>query len=268
MFKHIIVFILFFNFIIYSNDSIMLACDRCHSHNDYLGDDPLFNAINKEYKSIEVDIVLHDNLLYVAHHKWLKKKNKFIENMYLDNLYQIYIDNDGWIYNESNDLILLIDIKTSGNNTYKVLEQVLKNYKPMLSYVKNDSFYQGAVTVILSGNKPDKDYVINTQKRYVFIDGRISDLGNNTSNRIMPLISINWKDEFKWRGNGKITDEELTDLNELVFKIHLENKIIRFWGVPDNQLSWEVLFNCGVDLINTDKVTQLYDFISKKNLLK
>ena len=83
----------------------------------------------------------------------------------------------------------------------------------------------------------------------------------------MPLISINWKDQFRWRGNGKITDEELTDLNELVFKIHLENKIIRFWGVPDNKLSWEVLFNSGVDLINTDKVTQLYEFISKKNQL-
>ena len=265
MVKYIIAFILFFNFFVYSNNKDLAICERCHSHNDYLSRNPLSNAINKKFKSIEVDIVLHDNSLYVAHHKWLKKKNKFIENMYLDDLYKIYSGNDGWIYNESNDLILLIDIKTSGNDTYKVLEQVLKNYKPMLSYVKNDSFIQGAVTVILSGNTPDKDYVINSQKRYVFIDGRTSDLGNDISNRLMPLISINWKDEFKWRGNGKIADEELIYLNELVNRIHFENKIIRFWGVPDNELSWEVLFNSGVDLINTDKVNQLFEYISKKN---
>ena len=135
----------------------MVVCERCHSHNDYLGNNPLFNAIDKTYKSIEVDVVLHDNLLYVAHHKWLKKKNKLIENIYLDKLYQIYIDNEGWIYNDNNDLILLIDIKTSANETYNVIEKILKNYKPMLSYVENDSFFQGAVTVILSGNKPDKN---------------------------------------------------------------------------------------------------------------
>tara|TARA_Y100000741_G_scaffold225815_1_gene172456 strand:+ start:123 stop:938 length:816 start_codon:yes stop_codon:yes gene_type:complete len=263
VFKHIIAFLLFFNFIIYSNDSVIVACERCHSHNDYLGDNPLFNAINKEYKSIEVDVVLHDNLLYVAHHKWLKKKNKFIENMYLDNLYQIYIDKDGWIYEENNDLILLVDIKTSANDTYKVIEKILNNYKPMLSYVENDSFFQGAVTVILSGNKPDKDYLTNTQKRYVFIDGRISDLGNNISNNLMPLISINWKDQFIWKGRGKITKEELTYLNELVYKTHLEKKKIRFWASPDNELSWETLYNSNVDLINTDRIIKLYEFIKE-----
>ena len=141
MFKHIIAFILFFNFIIFSNDSAIVTCDQCHSHNDYLGSKPLFNAINKKFKSIEVDVVLHDNLLYVAHHKWLKKKDRLIENIYLDKLYQIYIDNEGWIYDRSNDLILLIDIKTSANKTYKVLKNVLNNYNPMLSYVKNDSFF-------------------------------------------------------------------------------------------------------------------------------
>ena len=263
MFKHIIVFILFFNFIIYSNDNVPGVCERCHSHNDYLGNNPLFSAINKQYKSIEVDVVLHDNLPYVAHHKWLKKKNKFIDNMYLDNLYQIYIDNDGWIYNEGNDLILLIDIKTSAYDTYKVIEKILKNYKPMLSYVKNDSFFQGPVTVILSGNKPDKNHIINSQKRYVFIDGRISDLGKNISRNLMPLISIDWKKEFKWKARGKITKEESTYLDELVYKAHLEKKKIRFWASPDNELSWKTLYNSGVDLINTDKIIKLYDFMKK-----
>ena len=52
----------------------MMMCDRCHSHNDYLNDVPILNALKYGYKSIEVDIILDNNQLYVAHYWWTKKK--------------------------------------------------------------------------------------------------------------------------------------------------------------------------------------------------
>ena len=39
----------------------MIICDRCHSHNDYLNDVPILNALKYGYKSIEVDIILDNN---------------------------------------------------------------------------------------------------------------------------------------------------------------------------------------------------------------
>ena len=41
--------------------------------------------------------------------------------------------------------------------------------------------------------------------------------------------------------------------------------MIRFWGSPDNIKSWELLLKKSkndVDLINTDKVAELYNYIS------
>ena len=48
---------------------------------------------------------------------------------------------------------------------------------------------------------------------------------------------------------------------ELIKKVHSERKMIRFWGSPDNIKSWELLYLNGVDLINTDKVAELYNYI-------
>ena len=50
----------------------------------------------------------------------------------------------------------------------------------MLCYVVDDTFVQGAVTIILSGKRPVINY-LKKSKRYVFIDGRISDLGKSIS---------------------------------------------------------------------------------------
>jgi hypothetical protein len=102
------------------------------------------------------------------------------------------------------------------------------------------------------------------KERYVFLDGRLSDIGKNISVNIMPLISIDWKDEFLWRGKNSISRSESNRLDELTTKVHLEGKKLRFWGAPDNQKSWEMLYFAGIDLINTDKIIELYDFMIKQ----
>ena len=38
--------------------------------------------------------------------------------------------------------------------------------------------------------------------------------------------------------------------------------MIRFWSSPDNIKSWELLYLNDVDLINTDKVAKLYNYIN------
>tara|TARA_X000000368_G_scaffold365043_1_gene311075 strand:- start:351 stop:737 length:387 start_codon:yes stop_codon:yes gene_type:complete len=115
---------------------------------------PLLNAIDHGYGSIEVDIFLHENSLFVAHYWWMRKKDAKIDNIYLDQLYDIFKNNNGYIYKKETPLMLLVDIKSKGNDTYRLLENKLIKYNNMLSYVKRDSIFEGAVTIVLSGNKP------------------------------------------------------------------------------------------------------------------
>ena len=256
----ILIFILACFNIAFSSDAII----RAHSHNDYKNETPLYNALDQKFKSIEVDIFLSKSNLYVGHH-WLDlNKDRTIEKMYLKPLWKIYLDNDKSIYSGST-LYLLVDIKTSALKTYKLLENILNKYKPMLTHVSLDSLYIGPVTIILSGNRPPINHIDNYQYRNVFIDGRINDIGRKISSKIMPLISSNWKDSFEWNGQGKIPENEKKILQELVIKVHNEKKEIRFWGSPDNQNTWEVLFSAGVDLINTDNIKECRNFIIQQN---
>ena len=227
-----------------------------HSHNDYLNDKPLLSALENSFKSIEVDVFLLMSELYVGHN-WLQlRKNKTIEKLYLDHLWQKYNENSGSIYKNNIPLYLLVDFKTSSNKTYLALLTKLEKYKPMLTRVVSDSLFQGAVTIIISGDKPDVDGFKKETERITFLDGRFSDIGMNISNDIMPLISMSWLDHFQWDGIGKLPKNQRAVLDKIIKAVHLEDKHLRFWATPDNKNSWMTLEQAGVDLINTDKINE------------
>jgi len=235
-----------------------------HSHNDYLNKKPLFNALENQFKSIEVDVFLLNSRLYVGHN-WLQlRKNKTIESLYLDPLWGEYTKNKGKIYNNDESLYLMVDIKTPAEKTYKTLKTILHKYKPMLTAVISGSVIKKPVTIIISGNRPiiDKNTI---QDRLVFIDGRYSDISKNQPNDIMPIISMSWLDHFTWDGWGKMKPDEIVVLKNIINNVHLENKLIRFWASPDNLNSWRKLKSVGVDLINTDKIIRFSNYYNTKN---
>ena len=231
-----------------------------HSHNDYLNDKHLLSALENSFKSIEVDVFLLMSELYVGHN-WLQlRKNKTIEKLYLDHLWQKYNENSGSIYKNNIPLYLLVDFKTSSNKTYLALLTKLEKYKPMLTRVVSDSLFQGAVTIIISGDKPDVDEFKKETERITFLDGRFSDIGMNISNDIMPLISMSWLDHFQWDGIGKLPKNQRAVLDKIIKSVHLEDKHLRFWATPDNKNSWITLEQAGVDLINTDKISEFSNY--------
>ena len=231
-----------------------------HSHNDYLNYKPLLSALENSFKSIEVDVFLLMSELYVGHN-WLQlRKNKTIEKLYLDHLWQKYNENSGSIYKNNIPLYLLVDFKTSSNKTYLALLTKLEKYKPMLTRVVSDSLFQGAVTIIISGDKPDVDEFKKETERITFLDGRFSDIGMNISNDIMPLISMSWLDHFQWDGVGKLPKNQRAVLDKIIKSVHLEDKHLRFWATPDNKNSWITLEQAGVDLINTDKISEFSNY--------
>ena len=233
-----------------------------HSHNDYLNDKPLLSALENSFKSIEVDVYLLMSELYVGHN-WLQlRKNKTIEKLYLDHLWQKYNENSGSIYKNNIPLYLLVDFKTSSNKTYLALLTKLEKYKPMLTRVVSGSLIQGAVTIIISGDKPDVDEFKKETERITFLDGRFSDIGMNISNDIMPLISMSWLDHFQWDGIGKLPKNQRAVLDKIIKAVHLEDKHLRFWATPDNKNSWMTLERAGVDLINTDKISEFSNYIT------
>lgn len=230
---------------------------QAHAHNDYLHERPLLDAVQNRFASVEADIFLVDGELLVAHAFWELDKNRTLQKLYLDPLKELIQANEGTVFKEATaEFTLLIDIKNKGAETYQTLHRVLGNYPQLVSHVKDGTLHRKAVRVIISGDRAI-DVIRRTSPRLAGIDGRLTDLDTTLPNDLMPLISDNWRNHFKWRGKGPIPKLEKAKLNSLVSKAHATGRRIRFWATPDTKDVWTVLQEAGVDLINTDDLDGL-----------
>lgn len=234
---------------------------NAHAHNDYAHKRPLFDALENGFISIEADVHLKDGKLLVSHDR-PGSSAKTLEALYLRPLDSLRIKNLGWIYaQQSLPVLLLIDIKTSGEATFQQLLQILSLYEPCLTTPTR----KRAIQVLISGNRP-VDLIQNDPKHLSSIDGRPEDLGKGFSPEMMPLISENYNKVMNWDGVGSPPPDELKKLKELASKVHGENKKFRLWAIPDHESTWALLLAAGVDLINTDKMRELNLFLTSKNL--
>jgi hypothetical protein len=122
----------------------------------------------------------------------------------------------------------------------------------MLTRFSADAIEAGAVTVVLSGDRPIPS-VAREQTRLVAIDGRLADLDRNPSPSLVPLVSAPWKSCFEWDGRDAMPPDELQSLLDLAAKARAQERMLRFWGAPDRQEAWEALRAARVDWINTDQ---------------
>lgn len=252
---------------------------RTHAHNDYEHEYPLFDALSNGFISVESDIWLYGNDLRVAHDPVDNPTTlPTIQDLYLTPLRNLAAQvNNGGIYADGTPLILLVDVKSEGISTYQRLHDILGEYaadNPGLftTYTKNASgdydVQEGAVNVIISGNRP-RDYMLSQDTRYAAYDGRQADIGTAIAPEFIPLISDNWNrfftGELAWDGTGTIPDDTKAAIENIVAQVHGEDKILRFWNLPKDAPSvWGPLFDAGVDLINTDNLVGLSQYIKSR----
>lgn len=242
-----------------------IPLQRAHAHNDYAHPRPLFDALDCGFCSIEADIHLVDGQLLVAHDRVFARSDRTLGSLYLEPLRRRITENGGRVYRNGPTCILLIDIKSGAETTYSVLHKQLEQYADILTTFKNEKVYTNALTVIISGNCP-RNLIAAQPVRYAACDGREPDFDSDVSTALVPLISERWGKLFKWRGRGSIPmpESEYTLLTNLVKRAHARGRLIRFWDTPDNPEAWQVLYETGVDLLNTDHLKALRDFLYAK----
>jgi hypothetical protein len=249
----------------YSSAQVLPA----HAHNDYLHTRPLFDALDCKFKSIEADVFAIGDSLFVAHDFDKIKPGRTLRQLYLNPLKNIIDKNNGSVYGNGEEIIILVDFKSEGLKTYVLLHQILEDYKGILTSYQSGEKKSGAVQIIVSGNRPF-EYMQNQELRYAGYDGRISELDLGISSSFMPLVSDNWTNHFKWRGQGEMPPEEKNKLNSIMEKAKKNGYMIRFWATPDRpgnfrETVWKELKSANVDLIGTDDLKGLQSMFLGKN---
>jgi len=244
--------------------SISLAADeplqRAHAHNDYLHNRPLLDALDNGFCSVEADIFLVDGQLLVAHTKRELSPKRTLQSLYLDPLQERIKKNGNRVHKDGPVFSLLIDIKNNGEETWTELNKVLTGYAEMFSRVEDNQFHPGPINAVVSGDRA-WDVIESTSPRYAGVDGRVSDIGSDRAVHLMPLISDNWRLHFRWRGEGNFPAKQRMKLHRLVRQIHEEGRRIRFWASPDTPAMWKELNAAEADLINTDDLPGLSEFL-------
>jgi hypothetical protein len=238
---------------------------NAHAHNDYLHDPPLRKALEHGFTSVEADIFLVGDKLCVAHESKNVTPERTLQSLYLEPLRQRVKDNGGWVYREASRFILLIDIKTAAEPTYRRLHEVLTGYQDMLTAFDAQGRKDKAILVIISGNRP-LALMQSQPVRYAGYDGRLADLDSDLSSNVIPMISDQWIRPFMWKGEGPMPPKEQQRLNDIVRRAHAKGRLVRFWLTPDDpspqrDAVWRELLAAGVDLINTDDLKGLREFL-------
>jgi len=235
---------------------------QAHAHNDYRHPKPLHDALARGFTSVEADIFLVDGQLLVGHDRSELRPERTLQRLYLDPLRE-RIREHGHVYPQETGFGLLIDIKSEGAATYEELDRVLAGYADMFNRTVNGKVTQGPIQAVVSGNRARQ--VIDVDKtRYVGVDGRLSDLGRDDASDLLPWISDRWGAHFQWDGTGEIPEAELEKLRSLVEQAHQEGRAVRFWATPETREMWEVLADARVDMINTDDLDGLRDFLLQR----
>lgn len=237
---------------------------NAHAHNDYAHARPLLDALDQGFTSVEADIFLVNGKLLVGHHVLELRPARTLEALYLQPLAARIQTRNGHVYGPEIPFTLMIDLKTAAEPTYAALDAALAPYREWLTSVEGNEVRRGAVTVVLSGNRP-VETVSRAAQRWVSLDGRPADLDSTAPPHLIPWISDSWSGHFRWNGRGEMPAEERAKLRSLVERTHQRGSKLRFWGAPDRPETWGTLLDAGVDLINTDRLADLSEFLQRRS---
>jgi alkaline phosphatase len=217
---------------------------NAHAHNDYNHSKPFYTAYNAGFGSIEADIFFVNGQLYVAHDAADIRTERTLAALYLDPLRKKA--------DSLKPLLLLVDIKTAAKPTLEALVMLLNQYKELTTCP--------ALKIVISGNRPGD---LSSYPAWLYFDGRPGEQYQSFDK--IALISDNFRKYSSWKGEGPLPDADRKKLESVIAAAHQLKKPIRFWATPDNENAWRELINLKVDYINTDKISELANFLSTHN---
>jgi hypothetical protein len=227
---------------------------QAHSHNDYERKRALMDAYDQQFGSVEADIFLVNDSLFVAHNLKDVKPGRTLQALYLNPISDLVKKNDGNIYPQKDvPLQLLIDLKTSGEETLAALIRDLEPHQKLLAPT-------GLVKIVVSGNVPDPA-TFEKYPSYIYFDGRPEVAYTPAQLAHIGLISQAFQKYSGWNGEGPLPEKERKNIQKMINQSHDLGKKVRIWATPDNINSWKTMMALGVDYLNTDKVIEMGDYL-------
>ncbi|KAI4147764.1 MAG: hypothetical protein L6R39_003017 [Caloplaca ligustica] len=159
----------------------------CHSHNDYWRSVPLYSAIQAGCTSVEADVWLVENDLYVGHTESSLTPRRTLRSLYIQPLLELINGSQTPIpgvfdADPSQPLVLLVDFKTPGAELWPELVAQLSPLRErgLLTHFNGTTVIQRVITVVATGNAPFDLIRANQSHRDIFYDAPLDQLSDSS----------------------------------------------------------------------------------------
>jgi alkaline phosphatase len=228
------------------------AAFAVHSHNDYLQPVPFWDAFSAGCASIEVDVILQEGGLMVAHERESIQAQRTFESLYLKPIQQGV---DLGLIKEFN-FHLLVDIKTEAYSTLDLLVKQTQPYAAILYSPENPT----GLKLIISGGRPKAaDYV--KYPSWVFFDYQSRELTAELPWEKIGMVSLSFPRFSLWNGKGRMVESQRKQLQAFIDLVHSFDRPVRFWASPDGKTAWRAFHEMGIDYINTDRPAEANKYL-------
>lgn len=235
----------------------VFTSSNAHAHNDYLHPVPFYTAYKAGFGSIEVDIFPVNGILCVAHSKDEIQPQQTLKSLYLDPLLNELTNNN------SRPLKLLVDIKEDYGLSLDLLS---KEIEPLKQYLSTPGESK-PITILISGKRPTPPEY-KSYPGYIFFDDDLKLPHPISEWERVGQVSLQFTKFSTWKGKSSVGPKDKNLLRQVIDSVHMAGKTIRFWGAPDNKASWILQMELGVDLIGTDKIDKLANFLRRRSKKK
>ncbi|MCB9256239.1 MAG: hypothetical protein H6579_03830 [Chitinophagales bacterium] len=258
-YKLLLTFTILFSFAL-SQSPYFEATQHAHSHNDYLKKKPLWDALKNGCTSIEVDVFAYKGSLKVAHVNVALNQRKSFEELYLLPLIE-FLDQHAHLYTDTTqELVLMIDFKSSSSAALPLLLQSIENYTKYFSYYENGKLFPAPLQLVISGSGFSYKQVQDLEKIYVFLDGNVSSCNSEFPEQLVPRGSARYGSIFSWNGKKSMPVHEEELLKSMVQEASKCNKKLRFYAMPEKLAIWRKFLDEGVYWINVDHSAKFKKF--------
>jgi alkaline phosphatase len=224
-----------------------------HSHNDYKNNIPFYRAYEKGFGSIEADVYAVNGRLMVAHDKKEISAKRLLKILYIDPLIE-KLNRD-----PQRHLRLLIEIKED----YKaILPLVISELKPLEKYFAYDG-HPGRLSIVMTGAVPPAAVMPNYPD-WISFDVDHLDGFTAAQWKKIGLVSFPLSKYVHWNGKGVFNADEIKRIKGGIDSVHNAGKKVRFYETPDTKSSWLAMLRLGVDVIGTDDIEGLGNFLNRK----
>ena len=228
------------------------AAFAVHSHNDYLQPVPFWDAYSAGCASIEVDVILQDGGLMVAHEKESIQAPRTFESLYLKPIQQGV---DLGLIKEFN-FHLLVDIKTEA---YSTLDLLVKQTQPYAAILYSPENPRGLKLIISGGRPKTDDY--SKYPSWVFFDYQSKELTAELPWEKIGMVSLSFPRFSVWNGKGRMVESQRQQLQVFIDLVHTFDRPVRFWASPDGKTAWRAFHEMGIDYINTDRPAEANKYL-------